>query len=149
VNITKYEHTIIIGIISALIGAGIGTHIGQEKTVVPVIIKEAAVSKPIEVTPLVARKIAKEKLVQFGWNKTQWHCLNWVWGKESAWNYKAVSPTNDHGIPQRNMPKHTKAQKKAFLEDPIKQIEWGLGYIEHRYSTPCKARAFKERNGWY
>ncbi len=145
-NITKYEHQIIIGIISVLIGVGIGTNIGKAPEV-PV--KKEVVMKPIEVTPAIARGIAKSMLVEFGWNKTQWECLNWVWGKESAWNYKAVSPTNDHGIPQRNMPKHTKAEKLAFLKDPIKQIEWGLGYIEHRYSTPCKARAFKERNGWY
>jgi len=146
VNITKYEHQIIIGICSVLIGVGIGTNIGKAPEV-PV--KKELVMKPIEVTPAIARGIAKSKLVEFGWNKTQWECLNWVWGKESAWNYKAVSPTKDHGIPQRNMPNHTKAERVAFLKDPMKQIEWGLGYIEHRYSTPCKAKAFKERNGWY
>jgi hypothetical protein len=47
------------------------------------------------------------------------------------------------------MPDNTIAEKVAFLKDPIKQISWGLGYIEHRYSSPCKAKAFKERNGWY
>ena len=146
-NITKYEHTIVIGIISAIIGVGIGTNIGQAPQVP--IKKEIKVVKPIEVTPSVARKIAKAKLKEFGWNETQWKCLNWVWGKESAWNYKAVSPTSDHGIPQRNMPDNTIAEKVAFLKDPIKQISWGLGYIEHRYSSPCKAKAFKERNGWY
>lgn len=146
--ITKYEHNIVIGLISAVIGLGIGSYFAQDPIVVkPKIIEKA--EKPIEVTPAVARKIAKTKIKDYGWNLTQYSCLNWVWGKESAWNYKAVSPTNDHGIPQRNMPKHTKAQKKAFLKDPIKQIDWGLGYIEHRYGTPCKARAFKERYGWY
>ena len=145
-NITKYEHTIVIGIISAIIGVGIGTNIGEAPKAP---IKKEIIVKPIEVTPAVARSIAKKKLAEFGWDKAQWKCLNWVWGKESAWNYKAVSPTNDHGIPQRNMPKHTKEQKLAFLKDPLRQIEWGLGYIQHRYDTPCKARAFKERNGWY
>jgi len=146
VNLTKYEHQIIIGICSVLIGVGIGTNIGKAPEV-PV--KKEVVMKPIEVTPALARKIAAVKIKDYGWDASQFACLNWVWGKESAWNYKAVSPTNDHGIPQRNMPKHTKAEKLAFLKDPIKQIEWGLGYIQHRYSTPCKARAFKERNGWY
>ena len=145
-NLTKYEHQIIIGICSVLIGVGIGTNIGKAPEV-PV--KKEVVMKPIEVTPALARKIAAVKIKDYGWDASQFACLNWVWGKESAWNYKAVSPTNDHGIPQRNMPKHTKAEKLAFLKDPIKQIEWGLGYIQHRYSTPCKARAFKERNGWY
>lgn len=146
--ITKYEHTIIIGILSVLIGAGIGTHIGQEKPVVP-IKKEIKVEKPKEVTPAMARKLALSKLDDYGWSKAEWSCLNWMWGKESAWNYKAVSPTNDHGIPQRNMPKATKEQKRSFLNDPAAQIDWGLGYIKHRYGTPCKARAFWERNNWY
>lgn len=146
-NITKYEHTIVLGIISALIGVGIGTHIGAEP-VVPVK-KEIKVVKPIEVTPAVARKIAATKIKDFGWNKAQYACLNWVWGKESAWNYKAVSPTKDHGIPQRHMSSNTKAEIRAFQADPIKQINWGLNYIEHRYDTPCKAKAFKQRNGWY
>lgn len=147
-NITKYEHTIVLGIISAVIGVGIGNYVAQDPIVIkPPVVKQVA--KPIEVTPAVARKIAAEKIKDFGWGNKEYKCLNWVWGKESAWNYKAVSPTNDHGIPQRNMPNHTKAEKLAFLKDPIKQIDWGLGYIEHRYETPCKARVFKERNGWY
>lgn len=146
-NITKYEHNIVIGILSAIIGIGIGSYVGQEAP--KPIVKKVEKPKVVEVTPAVARKIAYSKLDEYGWNKVQWACLNWVWGKESAWNYKAVSKTNDHGIPQRNMPNATKAEKIAFLKDPIKQIEWGLGYIEHRYQTPCKARAFKERYGWY
>ena len=146
-NITKYEHTIVIGIISAIIGVGIGANVGQAAQV-PVK-KQTKVVKPLEVTPDVARKIAKAKLKEFGWSQTQWQCLNWIWGKESAWNYKAVSPTKDHGIPQRHMGKDSQAEKRAFMKDPIKQITWGLAYIEHRYSSPCKARAFKERNGWY
>lgn len=147
-NITKYEHTIVIGLISAVIGVGIGNYFAQDPIVEkPKVIEK--VEKPIEVTPAVARKIALSKMKDYGWNQTQYSCLNWVWGKESAWNYKAVSKTNDHGIPQRNMPNNTKAEKIAFLKDPIKQIDWGLGYIEHRYDTPCKAKAFKQRFGWY
>lgn len=148
-KLTNYEHNIVLGIISAIIGVGIGSYFAQDPIIEKPVVAVKKVEKPVEVTPAVARKIAAKKMKEYGWGPTQYKCLNWVWGKESAWNYKAVSPTNDHGIPQRNMPNHTKAEKIAFLKDPIKQIEWGLGYIEHRYDTPCGARAFKERNGWY
>lgn len=88
--------------------------------------------------------------------KTQFNCINKLWKKESNWNYKNSSPTNDHGIPQRHMKGKTKAEIKAFLSDPYAQIDWGLGYIEHRYGSGCKAwdvwksRANKDLvGGWY
>lgn len=151
-KLTKYENQIVIGITAAVIGIGIGGYFNQEQVVVvtapvPIIVKKV---EPTPLNPQEARRVAKKKLADYGWdNEKEWKCLNWVWGKESAWNYQATSSTNDHGIPQRNMPRHTKAQRAAFLKDPIKQIEWGLGYVEHRYGSPCKAKAFKERNGWY
>ena len=148
-NLTKYENPFVISILAAVIGIGIGGYFNQPQVVVttpaPIVKVE-----PTPLNPQEARLVAKKKLASYGWtNDKEWKCLNWIWGKESAWNYQATSSTNDHGIPQRNMPNHTKAQKKAFLEDPLKQIEWGLGYVAHRYGSPCKAKAFKERNGWY
>ena len=146
-NITKYEHTIVLGIISALIGVGIGTHIGEAPKV-PVK-KEIKVEKPIEVTPAIARKLAYSKLDDYGWSKNQFVCLNWMWGKESAWNYKASSSTHDHGIPQRHMSKDTKAEIHAFMTDPVAQINWGLKYIKGRYGSPCQAKAFWVKHHWY
>lgn len=149
-NITKYEHTIVIGIISAIVGVGIGTNIGEPpKVPVKKEIKVVEVEKPKGLTPAQARKLAYSKLDDYGWSKAEWSCLNWMWGKESAWNYKASSPTKDHGIPQRHMSKDTKAEIHAFQSDPVKQITWGLGYIKHRYGSPCKAKAFWEINRWY
>ena len=97
----------------------------------------------------MARKLAKSKLDDFGWSSKQWSCLSKLWGKESAWNYKAVGPTNDHGIPQRHMSKNTKKEIHAFQSDPVKQINWGLNYIDSRYSSPCGAWSFWEVNRWY
>lgn len=94
----------------------------------------------------IARSIAR---IDYSWGKQQYSCLSKLWGKESAWNPKAVSPTNDHGIPQRNMPKHTKAQKDAFLNDTRGQILWGLNYISIRYNNPCNAWRFWQKNRWY
>jgi hypothetical protein len=149
VKLTKYENPIVISALAAVIGIGIGGYFNQEQVVVTAPVPIVKV-EPTPLNPEQARLVAKKKLADYGWaNKEQWKCLNWVWGKESAWNYQAVSPTKDHGIPQRNMPNHTTAEKINFLKDPVKQIEWGLGYIEHRYGSPCKAKLFKERNGWY
>ena len=146
-NITKYEHQIIIGILVSIIGFGIGSNVGQEKPPEPIkVIKKV---EPKEMTPDMARKLAKSKLDDFGWSSKQWSCLSKLWGKESAWNYKAVGPTNDHGIPQRHMSKNTKKEIHAFQSDPVKQINWGLNYIDSRYSSPCGAWSFWEVNRWY
>lgn len=88
--------------------------------------------------------------------KKQFGCLAKLWGKESAWNHKAKSPTHDYGIPQRHMSHNTPEQIKGFLKDPQGQIRWGLNYIQTRYESPCGAlqswlsRADENgRGGWY
>lgn len=148
-NITKYEHPIILAILGTIIGIGVGGYFSQETVVAkpPVVIKKV---EPVGLNPEQARKLAKSKLDDFGWTSTkEWKCLNWMWGKESAWNYKAASPTKDHGIPQRHMSKNSKAEIHAFQTDPVAQINWGLNYIKTRYGSPCKAKAFWELNRWY
>jgi len=149
VNLTKYEKPFIISILATIIGTGIGGFLNEETVIakVPVVIKKV---EPTGLNPEQARKLAKSKLNDFGWaTSKEWKCLNWMWGKESAWNYKSSSPTKDHGIPQRHMPKHSKAEIHAFQSDPVFQITWGLGYIKHRYGSPCEAKAFWEVNRWY
>ena len=79
----------------------------------------------------------------------QFQCVKKLWYKESRWNHKAISRTNDYGIPQRNMPKASPEARARFLENPYAQILWGLSYIEHRYDTPCNAWAHSQRKGWY
>lgn len=80
----------------------------------------------------------------------EWKCLHALWYKESRWNHRAISRTQDYGIPQRHMRKNTEAQRKKFLSDAIAQIDWGLAYIAHRYSgSPCKAWKHSKLRGWY
>lgn len=88
--------------------------------------------------------------------KAQFGCLAKLWGKESAWNYKAKSPTHDYGIPQRHMRHNSVKEIADFMKHPHTQIRWGINYIKHRYETPCGAlkswlaRADKNgRGGWY
>ena len=71
----------------------------------------------------------------------QYKCLASLYGKESAWNSKAVNGSHA-GIPQGR-------SKWLLTATPIQQVEWGLRYIEHRYSTPCNAWAHWKAKGWH
>jgi tRNA(Met) C34 N-acetyltransferase TmcA len=72
----------------------------------------------------------------------QWSALAKLWGKESAWNYKAKNPhSSAYGIAQvLNTPRNSTIEY---------QVNKGLKYIAHRYGTPERAWAFWQRNGWY
>ncbi len=128
--------------------------ISPAKAIAPVMSKEQkhnfaiSLMKPKDYARLMVGK-------QFKQPTTEFRCLAQLWGKESAWNYKAKSPTHDYGIPQRHMKRNTKAQIANFMENPHTQIQWGLNYIKVRYKTPCGAleswlsRSKNGRGGWY
>jgi len=85
----------------------------------------------------------------YGWGKSEHKCLGMLWGKESAWNFNAKSPTDDYGIPQRHMRNNTQEQIADFMKSPFEQIDWGLNYIKVRYSSPCQAWQFWQEKRWY
>jgi len=62
-------------------------------------------------------------------NTQQYKCLATLYGKESAWDDKAVNGSH-YGIPQG---------RSEYLKTASKyeQVDWGLAYIENRYGTPC------------
>ena len=73
----------------------------------------------------------------------QYKCIATLYGKESAWDYRAYNKSSGTvGIPQG---------KSVWLltATPIQQVEWGLRYIKHRYSTPCKALDHWRRFNWH
>jgi hypothetical protein len=76
----------------------------------------------------------------------QYKCIAKLYGKESAWNPKAVGNlTGTHkvyGIPQG---------KSVYLltASPIQQVEWGLRYIKHRHGTPCRALDHWKKHNWH
>lgn len=79
--------------------------------------------------------------IQYGWSKDQYICLVRLWGKESAWNPEADNPhSTAFGIAQ---------MLKEDSTNGFVQISNGLRYIEHRYTTPCDAWQFWQRNNWY
>ena len=49
----------------------------------------------------------------------QYGCLTQLWGKESAWNYKAKSRSQDYGIPQRHMSDNTAEEIAKFMKHQI------------------------------
>ena len=93
---------------------------------------------PDEVKQYVsAKEYAAHKLQ----NTQEYKCLASLYGKESAWNHRAVNGSH-YGIPQG---------RSEYLKTANKyeQVDWGLGYIEVRYGTPCKAWDFFKKNNYH
>ena len=74
-------------------------------------------------------------------NPKEYKCLNYLYGKESAWNPLAKNGSHN-GIPQG---------RSEYLArvDGYKQIQWGLNYIAHRYGEPCIALDHWRKHGWH
>jgi len=98
----------------------------------------AYAGSPDEVKRYVSAKEYAAHLLQ---DTQQYKCLASLYGKESAWNENAQSGSH-YGIPQG---------RSEYLKtaDKYEQVRWGLGYIEVRYGTPCKAWEFFKRNNYH
>ena len=72
----------------------------------------------------------------------EFYCLDEIVYKESRWNPKAKNKKSSaYGLFQ---------VLKSKEKDPIKQIDQGLKYINHRYDgCACKALAHHKLKGWY
>jgi hypothetical protein len=89
------------------------------------------------------RDIAMVKLKDFGWDSSQFTCLDAIWTRESNWNPRAENPySGAYGIPQA-LPASKMASAGAdYLTNATTQIMWGLGYIKARYGSPCGAWSY-------
>lgn len=77
----------------------------------------------------------------WGWDKTQRGCADRLFMKESKYDHLADNPKSTaFGIGQ---------VLKETSKEPDMQILKAYKYIEHRYSTPCRALAFHQRHNWY
>jgi len=113
-------------------------------------------SHPSNNGPEQNRALGEYLAAERGWTGNQWQCLDNLMTRESRWRHTAANPVSTaRGIPQKMMSVHyganwrTSSTASAWLNDPEAQIEWGLNYIARRYSTPCGAWNFFQRNGWY
>jgi hypothetical protein len=75
-------------------------------------------------------------------SKQEYVCLSRLYGKESAWNYKAKNGSH-YGIPQGR----SEYLKTATAQQ---QVIWGLNYINHRYDgKPCNAWKHWQQRNWH
>jgi hypothetical protein len=88
-------------------------------------------------------------LSKLGGNRSEFTCLENLWGKESGWNPNAQNPTSSaYGIPQF-LDSTWASTGIAKTSDGYRQIDAGLIYIENRYGSPCGAWSHSQAQGWY
>ncbi|MCD0445518.1 hypothetical protein LO763_18045 [Glycomyces sp. A-F 0318] len=86
---------------------------------------------------------------EHGFDLEQVGCLVALWNRESGWNELAANGIGAYGIPQALPGSKMESEGSDWETNPVTQIEWGLGYIEGRYGTPCEAWNHSEDVGWY
>jgi hypothetical protein len=88
------------------------------------------------------RAVARILLADYGWDDSQFGCLDNLWVGESNWNYKATnSSSGAYGIPQSLPASKMATVAPDWRDNPATQIAWGLKYIKSSYGTPCNAWA--------
>ena len=97
-----------------------------------------------------AKAYAASRLPSYGWGSDQFRCLDLLWTRESGWRADAYNRSSGaYGIPQ-SLPGSKMASAGAdWRTNAATQINWGLGYIDARYGSPCSAWAHSEAVNWY
>ncbi|MBO0896645.1 transglycosylase SLT domain-containing protein [Arthrobacter sunyaminii] len=109
----------------------------------------AAASVPMD-DPAGAKAYAASALAGHGWAASEMTCLNTLWEKESNWMTSATNASSGaYGIVQSLPAEKMASSGPDYLTNPKTQINWGLGYIESRYGSPCSALNFHYANNWY
>ena len=94
-----------------------------------------------------ARALAASK---YGWNDSQFQCLNQLWQKESGWSYTAYNASSGAtGIPQSLPGSKMATAGSDWQTNAATQITWGLDYIARGYGTPCSAWSHSQSMNWY
>lgn len=114
-----------------------GTLFSSELASVALAAKTVEFAKTKEGAKVVARGIAQS---EYGWGKNQFACLSKLWGKESAWDYKAHNyRSGAHGIAQALPAAKMEIVGADWRTNPVTQMRWGMRYISERYTNPCSA----------
>jgi hypothetical protein len=96
------------------------------------------------------RSIGRKMAAKHGWNGVQWDCLNNLWQKESGWSTRSSNSSGTAwGIPQALPGSKMKSAGSDWRTNPATQIKWGIGYIDNRYGTACKAWGHWQSHNWY
>ena len=89
---------------------------------------------------------AQAILAAKGYTGDEWGCFDFIIRHESGWNPNAQNPSSGtYGLGQSM----SEQNNPDYRNDPIYQINWALDYMVGRYTSPCGAKAFWDRNGWY
>ncbi|MBT1002013.1 hypothetical protein KIH31_05295 [Paenarthrobacter sp. DKR-5] len=77
-------------------------------------------------------------------------CLLKLWSQESRWMTHTTSPSSGaHGVAEAPPPDKYSSTGSDWLTNYRTQIDWGLGYIEGRYGSPCGVWDHETSNNWY
>ncbi|MGH8868544.1 MAG: transglycosylase SLT domain-containing protein [Actinomycetes bacterium] len=96
------------------------------------------------------QEIAQSMLDDYGWSSSEFGCLQSLWEQESSWDPQASNPSSGaYGIPQALPGSKMASAGGDWQTNPATQIEWGLGYIQDRYGSPCAAWEHSQANGYY
>jgi hypothetical protein len=107
-----------------------------------------AVSRQESLAQADPRDIARALLPVYGFDDSQFSCLDSLYVSESDWRVDADNPTSSaYGIPQALTQLHD--LPADYMTSAESQIRWGLEYIQDVYGTPCEAWSFKQGNNWY
>ncbi len=107
-------------------------------------------TKTEDLTSQDPRTIARALLPEFGFDDSQFSCLDSLYMSESGWNIHADNPTSSaYGIPQALPGAKMATAGPDWQNDAETQIRWGLEYIKSSYGTPCSAWSFKQGHNWY
>jgi len=100
--------------------------------------------------PTDPQDIAMLMLAEYGWDDSEFPCLDALWTRESKWDPFAQNPySGAYGIPQALPGSKMASVGSDWATNPATQIKWGLDYIQDRYGSPCSADSFQASNGWY
>ncbi|GGL35459.1 hypothetical protein H9L10_01650 [Phycicoccus endophyticus] len=88
------------------------------------------------------KSVARLLMPEYGFDESQWTCLDQLWIGESGWSWWAEnSSSGAYGIPQSLPGSKMASVASDWRTNPVTQISWGLGYIRSSYGTPCNALA--------
>lgn len=107
------------------------------------------------------QKYAGERLQSVGISSPgELSCLIKLWERESNWRVDAINPAfsprqpatpeyQAYGIVQAAPGSKMASAGADWVTNPKTQINWGIGYIQERYVTPCGAWNHSEAVNWY
>lgn len=96
------------------------------------------------------KQIAMALLPSYGWDSSQFSCLDAIWTRESNWDPHATnSSSGAYGIPQSLPGSKMATYGSDWATNAETQIKWGLAYIRSSYGSPCGAWSFWQSHSWY